>query len=208
MLVLWILPGFDQKGELLVMKRKYTVLPFGKREKRISVVLCQKPLQSGLTGMIRGKALGRDIAIVLDKSSSTESDCLYASLERMRNGTYSVRMTSEVLHGLRRGDAMARTCLFHELGHFLCKHLEAPGFKSENYDEERYRLASEGEVLHLELEADAAAADYLGIAIVAEGLAALRDKLKEPLIDDAFDPEAAAVAVQELNLRIFALFER
>ncbi len=190
------------------MKRKYTVLPFGKREKRISVVLCQKPLQSGLTGMIRGKALGRDIAIVLDKSSSTESDCLYASLERMRNGTYSVRMTSEVLHGLRRGDAMARTCLFHELGHFLCKHLEAPGFKSENYDEERYRLASEGEVLHLELEADAAAADYLGIAIVAEGLAALRDKLKEPLIDDAFDPEAAAVAVQELNLRIFALFER
>ena len=103
---------------------------------------------------------------------------------------------------------MARTCLFHELGHYLCKHLEAPGFKSENYDEERYRLASEGEVLHLELEADAAAADYLEIAVVVEGLSALRDKLKESLIADAFDPEEVAVAVKELNLRIAALSER
>lgn len=190
------------------MKRKYTVLPFGKKEKRISVVLCRKPMQNDLSGMVCGKALCQNIAIVLDKPTSDEADCLFASLERMRNGTFSVRMTSEVLHGLRRGDAMARTCLFHELGHYLCKHLEAPGFKSENYDEERYRLASTGDVFHLELEADAAAADYLGIAVIAEGLATLRDKLKEPLIADAFDPEAAAVAVQELNLRIFALSER
>ena len=164
------------------MKRKYTVLPFGKKGKRIIVVLCRKPMQSRLTGMIRGKVLGRDIAITLDESSANEAGYLYASLERMHNGTYSIRMTSEVLHGVRRGDAMARTCLFHELGHFLCKHLEAPGFKSENYDEERYRFASEGEVLHLELEADAAAADYLEIAVVAKGLAALRVKLKESLL--------------------------
>lgn len=190
------------------MKRKYTVLPFGKKEQRISVVLCRKPMQNGLSGMVCGKALCQNIAIVLDESSSDEIDCLYASLERMHNGTYSIRMTSEVLHGLRRGDAMARTCLFHELGHFLCKHLEAPGFKSENYDEDRYRLASEGGVLHLELEADAAAADYLGVAVVAEGLAALRDLPEESLIADAFDPEAVAVAVQELNLRIAALSKR
>ena len=190
------------------MKRKYTVLPFGKKEKRISVVLCRKPMQSGLTGIIRGKALGRDIAIALDESSANEADCLFAALERMHNGTYSVRMNSEVLHGLRRGDAMARTCLFHELGHFLCKHLEAPGFKSENYDEERYRLASEGAVLHLELEADAAAADYLEIAVVAKGLAALCEKLKGSLNEGTFDPEEVAVAVRELNLRIAALSER
>lgn len=187
------------------MKRKYTVLPFGKKEQRISVVLCRKPMQNGLSGMVCGKALGQNIAIVLDESSSGETDCLYASLERMHNGTYSVRITSEVLHGLRRGDAMARTCLFHELGHFLCKHLETPGFKSENYDEERYRLASEGEVLHLELEADAAAADYLEIAVVAKGLAALRDKLKESLNEGTFDSEEVAVAVKELNLRIDTL---
>ena len=189
------------------MKRKYTVLPFGKKGKRISVVLCRKPMRNDLSGMVCGKALGQNIAIVLVKPTSDETDGLFASLERMHNGTYSVRMTSEVLHGLRRGDAMARTCLFHELGHFLCKHLEAPGFKSENYDEERYRLASEGEVLHLELEADAAAADYLGIAVVAEGLAALCDKLKKSLITDAFDTESAAVAMQELNLRIAALLK-
>ena len=158
--------------------------------------------------MVCGKALGQNIAIVLDKPTSDEADCLFASLERMHNGTYSVRMTSEVLHGLRRGDAMARTCLFHELGHFLCKHLETPGFKSENYDEERYRLASKGDVLHLELAADAAAADYLGIAVVVEGLAALCDKLNGFYIAEAFDPEAVTVAVQELNLRIVALSER
>lgn len=190
------------------MKRKYTVLPFGKKEQRISVVLCRKPMQNGLSGMVCGKALGQNIAIVFDKPTSDEADCLFASLERMHNGTYSVRMTSEVLHGLRRGDAMARTCLFHELGHYLCKHLETLGFQSENYDEERYRLASDGEVLHLELEADAAAAYYLEIAVVAKGLAALRDKLKESLIADAFDPEEVAVAVKELNLRIAALSER
>ena len=149
------------------MKRKYTVLPFGKNEKRISVVLCRKPMQNGLSGMVCGKALGQNIAIVLDKPTSGEADCLYASLERMRNGTFSVRMTREIIHGLRRGGAMARTCLFHELGHYFRKHLDAPGFQSESYDEERYRLASEGEVLHLELEADATAADYLGIAVVA-----------------------------------------
>ncbi len=190
------------------MKRKYTVLPFGKKEQRISVVLCRKPMQNGLSGMVCGKALGQNIAIVLDESSSGETDCLYASLERMHNGTYSVRMTSEVLHGLRRGDAMARTCLFHELGHYLCKHLEALGFQSESYDEERYRLASEGEVLHLELEADGAAADYLGIVVVTEGLAALREKLKGSLNEGTFDPEEVAVAVKELNLRIAALSER
>ena len=189
------------------MKRKYTVLPFGKKEQRISVVLCRKPMQNGLSGMVCGKALGQNIAIVLDKPTSDEVDCLFASLERIHNGTYSVRMTSEVLHGLRRGDAMARTCLFHELGHYLCKHLETLGFQSESYDEERYRLASEGAVLHLELEADSAAAEYLGIAVIAEGLATLRDKLKESLIADAFDTESAAVAMQELTLRIAALSE-
>ena len=190
------------------MKRKYTVLPFGKKEKRISVVLCRKPMQNDLSGMVCGKALCQNIAIVLDKPTSDEADCLFASLERMHNGTFSVRMTSEVLHGLRRGDAMARTCLFHELGHFLCKHLETPGFKSENYDEERYRLASKGDVLHLELEADEAAADFLGIAVVVEGLAALREKLKGSLNEGTFDPEEVAVAVKELNLRIAALSER
>ena len=39
------------------MKRKYTILPFGKKEKRIKVVLCRKPMAQGLNGMVRGKGL-------------------------------------------------------------------------------------------------------------------------------------------------------
>lgn len=187
------------------MKRNYTILPFGKKEKRIKVVLCRKPMARGLSGMVRGKCLPHDLAILLDKPSDAEPEYLHAALVGTAEMVIATRLTPAVFHGLRSGDPMARTCLFHELGHFVHHHLETPGFQTETYDTERYGIALNGGVIRQELEADAFAADYLGNAIIAEGLSIIRSLHKNTLNDGVHDPEEVTVAMQELDARIMTL---
>lgn len=117
-------------------KRKLNVLSFGKDDKRIKVVLCRRPKSNCLVGMIRGKCLQKDLAIILDAYGSDEPEYQYAALMKHESGLFAIHMTLDVFQGIRYGDAMARTCLFHELGHYLCGHLDASGFQNESYDEE------------------------------------------------------------------------
>ena len=119
----------------------------------------------------------------------------------------AIRMTPAVFHGIRSGDPMARTCLFHELGHFVHKHLETPGFQTGAYDNERYRVALEGGVIQQELEADAFAAEYLGSNVVARGLSVIRSLHEKVLNDGVHIPEEVAVAMRELDRRIATMFD-
>lgn len=187
------------------MKRKYTILPFGGKESRIKVVLCRKPMAQGLYGMVRGKGLPHDLAILVDKPSDADPEYLHAALVGSAEMVIAIRMTPAVFHGIRSGDPMARTCLFHELGHFVHKHLEPPGFQTEAYDKERYGIALEGGVIQQELEADAFAADYLGTNVVVEGLSVIRSLHEKELNDYLHVPEEVIVAMRELDSRIVAL---
>lgn len=190
------------------MKRKYTILPFGKKEKRIKVVLCRKPMAQGLNGMVRGKGLPHDLAILVDKPSDADPEYLHAALVGTAEMVIAIRMTPAVFHGIRSGDPMARTCLFHELGHFVHKHLEVPGFQTDTYDKERYRIALEGGVIQQELEADAFAADYLGRNVVVEGLSVIRSLHEKEFHDGVHIQEDVTVAMRELDSRIVVLKEK
>lgn len=189
------------------MKRQYTILPFGEKEKRIRVVLCRKPMAQGLHGMVQGKGLPHDLAILVDKPSDADPEYLHAALVGSAEMVIAIRMTPSVFHGIHSGDPMARTCLFHELGHFAHKHLETPGFQTETYDNERYRVAIEGGVIQQELEADAFAADYLGSNVVARGLSVIRSLHEKELNDGVHIPEEVTVAMQELDHRITTIFD-
>lgn len=156
----------------------------------------------GLTGMVRGKGFANDLAILLDNEPSEDAEYLHAALVGSGDLFFAIRMSPEVFHGIRRGDPMARTCLFHELGHYVRKHLQTPGFQTGDYDRERYSLASEGKVIRQELEADAFAAEYLGCDVVSEGLCQIRSLHEKTLGKGTYDPEGVAVAMRELDSRI------
>lgn len=189
------------------MKREYTVLPFGKKENRVRVVLCRKPMAKGLAGMIRGKCLPHDLAILIDETATDDAGYLHAALVGSGDMVFAIQVIPAVFHGIRRGDAMARTCLFHELGHYVHKHLEAPDFQTERYDEERYLYASEGKVIPQEIEADAFAVKYLGCEVVADGLSKIRCLHEKSLASGVYDSTETEVAMRELDMRISALKE-
>ena len=162
-------------------------------------------MAQGLSGMIRGKGLPHDLAILLDKPSDAAPEYLHAALVGSAGMVIAIRMTPAVFHGIRSGDPMARTCLFHELGDFVHKHLETPGFQTEAYEKERYRIALEGGLIRQELEADAFAAEYLGSNVVARGLSVIRSLHENNLNDGIHIPEEVTVAMRELDSRIMSL---
>ena len=99
------------------MKRQFMTIPFGKGEKRIAVTLCRKPMQKGLAGFVRGKSLSGKLALIVSSLPSALSGFDFAALADYGSDVYGIIMTPEIFHGIRRGDALARTCLFHELRH-------------------------------------------------------------------------------------------
>lgn len=175
---------------------------------RLTVVLCRKPLQRGLIGMVRGNVIGSDIPIVMGMTSPEQMEYEHAALFSLGTGMGVIQMTPGVIKGIRSGDPFSRTCLFHELGHFLRHHLEVPGFQNGEYDAERYRVASEGGILLQEVEADAVSAEYLGADTTIAGLKMIRDLNARKLGDPRYDQESARVSVLELDNRIKTLSKR
>lgn len=187
------------------MKRKYTTIPFGEKENRLCVVLYKKPMQYGLVGMVRGKSLDCVLPILMDTTPPEQMEYEHAALLSPGNGIGIIQMAPSMIHGIRRGDVMARTCLFHELGHFVRKHLSEEGFQTEDYDRERRRLTQAGGLMRQELEADAFAAEYLGSQTVAKGLAMIRDIHSDKLYNPSYDPDSVKLSMQELENRIKVL---
>ena len=187
------------------MKRQYTTIPFGKGEKRVVVTFCRKPMQKGLAGYVRGKSLSRNLALIVSSLPVALSGFEFAALADYGGDVYGIIMTPEIFHGIRRGDTLARTCLFHELGHYLHRNSSKQASDTASNDQERFRLASEGTVSPQELEADACAAGYLGSTCVIEGLTAIWTYQAQKLPDPSYDREDVEVAIQELDQRITVL---
>ena len=177
------------------MKFKYNTMSFGKKENRINVIHLKKPLDNGFAGMITSGLFRENIAVVVMKNEIDFPDCQFACLSSAADNTsVKVEMEENIFYGIKRNDKMARTVLFHELGHYYYNHLKNGTADMEVYASERLDRALHSEVIPQELEADLFAARYLGHDYVMTGL--------NMLIRQISKDEAAEIAIAELRYRI------
>ena len=119
MLVFRLLSGACQEGASAIVKRKYITIPFGKKDARIRVILCRKPMGQGLAGMVRGKGFANDLAILLDKEPSEEAEYLHAALvgsgDAFHIGEEGIGQQRGVVPGREVSEVKADS-LFYELG--------------------------------------------------------------------------------------------
>ena len=187
----------------LGMRYKYNTMNFGKKKDRIIVLHFKKPIENGLAGMISSRSFSHNIGIVVPQKSSEDLECDFACLASSKEkDSFRVIMEEDIFYGIKRNNIMARTILFHELGHYYYKHLENGLGDTDTYDSKRLDLASQGEVLPEELEADAFATKYLGCEYVMTGLKMIISEITQRYEDVAADPENLKTAIEELNRRI------
>ena len=159
------------------MKNKICWMSFGKKKDRITIVHMNKPIRHGLVGMVVSKLFDVKIPLIIDEKALDDSGAVIASLAVDKDRTLPrIYMEREVFYGFKRGEPMARMTVFHELGHLVHGDLSSE-FISKDYDEERKSIAETGDVLKVELDADAFAAEYLGTETVVAGLVALKKKI-------------------------------
>ena len=100
---------------------------------------------------------------------------------------------------------MARTALFHELGHYYLQHLKGSEEEINAYNLARSEAVDEGKVIQDELDADQFAVDYLGKEYVAEGLRKLNLRIKNLIQSGVYEEETGKAAIKEISLRIASL---
>ena len=123
---------------------RYQSMHFGKKKNRISLIHMNKPLESGLAGMVSSPLFEENVAIIVDATPEELKDYDFACLACGENGAAPrVMMTREIYYDIKRGNPYARMILFHELGHYYNKDLSV---HNANRDTEREKLASEGNV--------------------------------------------------------------
>ena len=188
------------------MKLVYHTMSFGKKENRILLTHLKKPVRYGFAGMVSSRLFPQNVALIVSQQSNTEREYDLACLA-IAPGSSSVRieMDDSIFYGVKRGENLARTVLFHELGHYYHNHLKGGTMDISKYDTERFAKAASGEPIQQEVEADAFAAQYLGLNYVEEGLRSLIGVLRNHIDEGIFDDETGEMAVRELELRIEAL---
>ena len=145
-------------------KMRYQEMSFGKKQKRISLIHMNKPMQNGVAGFITSRMFSDKIPIIVDNATEEECDYDFACLACGKNGLVPrIIMSREVYYDIKRGKLYARVILLHELGHYFCKHHL---IQNENRDEERTKLASNDEASEEEIKADLFAVEYLGVECV------------------------------------------
>ena len=170
----------------------------------ITLVHLKKPVQKGLAGMVRSKLFPNDIPLVIDTRPINEWDYSFMCLSHaLGSEQTSIWMEREFFLGIKRGEPMARTSLFHELGHNYHKHFRQSIEAMEAYDEARKKCVINGQVIQDELDADQFAVDYLGRDYVVRGLSALKDELTSRI--ENTDYEENEISLKELELRIIKL---
>ena len=182
------------------MDLSYNVMRFGPKKHKIKIIHLKKPVTKGLAGMVRSKLFVQDIALIVDQRPLHDLDYNLMCLSHV-GGRENVQiwMEPDVFYGIKRGDPLARTSLFHELGHQYLGHLKDTTEEMEEYDEARVQAVKNGQVMQAELDADQFAADYLGRDYVIRGLADIRAALAK---ENACDEEQQAIALKEMDLRI------
>ena len=182
------------------MGLSYNVMRFGPKKHKIKIIHLKKPVTKGLAGMVISKLFVQDIALIVDSRPPTELNYNLMCLSHI-GGRENVQiwMEPDVFYGIKRGDPLARTSLFHELGHHCLGHLKDSTEEMEAYDEARVQAVINGQVIQAELDADQFAVDYLGRDYVIRGLSDIRASLAK---ENAFDEEQQAIALKEMDLRI------
>ena len=101
------------------MDLNYNIMRFGKKGCKITVVHLRKPVTKGLAGMIMSSFFPQNISLVVDSRPVSDLDYTFMCLSRNAgNESVSIWMEEDAFYGIKRGNAEARTALFHELGHY------------------------------------------------------------------------------------------
>ena len=175
---------------------RYQKMSFGKKQKRISLIHMNKPMQNGVAGFIASRMFSNKIPIIVDNATEEECDYDFACLACGKDGLVPrIVMSREVYYDIKRGKLYARVILLHELGHYFYNHHL---IQKENRDEERAKLASNDEASEEEIKADLFAVEYLGVECVVAGLDGICDHLKQKY--DERDDDVA-IALKELYIR-------
>ena len=172
-------------------------MSFGDKKNRIKIVHLKKPMEKGLAGMVMAKFFKENIGIVVDRNEERGIDYSFACIASSLDGKVPrIILQDDFFYDIKRGSDEARTILFHEIGHYYYG-----DYKAGQTDDQRLEALRNGEVLEMEIKADAFAASYLGFEKAIHGL----QQLKESIIDQAVDDEAKAFAIEELEKRIALL---
>ena len=197
---------YREAGRCSRLKLDYQTMSFGKKGKRITITHLRKPIQYGLAGMASSKLFRQNIPLVIDDHADDRIDYDFACLAySVEVDAVRILMDENIFYGIKRGEAMSRTILFHELGHYYHRHMRSSREEAEAYDAKRMQMVSEGKIIRNELDADAFAAEYLGNALVVQGLTDLKKALIRHIESGFYDEESGQASVRELELRIAVL---
>jgi len=179
------------------MKRTINRMSFGKNDKRIDIFHLTKPQKNGIAGLIESKQFKDKIGMIVDDDLQTNYDADFACLVTSKNGIAPrIIMERRIFLGLKRGDAMSRFIIFHELGHYYNKDINE-SFNSEKYDAERINYVEQGSILKNEAAADDFAVEYLGRDTSIKGL--------NELYDQVISANENEMAATEITLRLRSL---
>ena len=191
------------------MSFEYNTMTFGKKNSKLSVLHFKKPLGNGFAGMVTSKLFPQKIALVVEDIPAEEMNYDFACLAASP-GYESIRilMERDIFYGIKQNNKMARTILFHEIGHFIYNHLQNGMADMDAYDKERYSLSTAGKVMPQEVEADSFAAEYLGGDYVVDGLRMLIEETERRNDKIGIDKDETIIVTDELLRRISILSER
>ena len=182
------------------MRRKYSVMHYGKGKSRITLLLERKVWKNGFAGLVLSDRLEDSIVLAVDNRRLDENCLRRIYITAQKDGSKPVIVLSTAAFvGLKRGYDINRCALLHEVGHYCCGHLVNPPLLEEEV-ERRSKLVAQNKVAEEELAADAFAAEYLGAEYVAWALQECMDQwFAEQLCED--DPDDGQV-LREYQMRI------
>ena len=182
------------------MRRKYSVMHYGKGKSRITLLLERKVWKNGFAGLVLSDRLEDSIVLAVDNRRLDENCLRRIYITAQKDGSKPVIVLSTAAFvGLKRGYDINRCALLHEVGHYCCGHLVNPPLLEEEV-ERRSKLVAQNKVAEEELAADAFAAEYLGAEYVAWALQECMDQwFAEQLCEDV--PDDGQV-LREYKMRI------
>ena len=182
------------------MRRKYSVMHYGKGKSRITLLLERKVWKNGFAGLVLSDRLEDSIVLAVDNRRLDENCLRRIYITAQKDGSKPVIVLSTAAFvGLKRGYDINRCALLHEVGHYCCGHLVNPPLLEEEV-ERRSKLVAQNKVAEEELAAGAFAAEYLGAEYVAWALQECMDQwFAEQLCEDV--PDDGQV-LREYQMRI------
>lgn len=169
---------------------------YGPGDSQIELTLLESPVEHGLAGMLRSASLKNDVAIVVDPHEGEDYD--FACFGCGENGVAPrIILQPDLFADLKSGTDEALTILFHELGHYHNGDCENEEYIRDYYMTDRMNRAESGQILPMEVDADAFAVQYIGRDRAKNGLLQLKKRLEKT--------EDSELALSEVVARIAAM---